>query len=102
MEDFDEAIGLRPLTKLYDRKKSGWRLTFVKKESTRTFAVCLSGKRWVRRKFLGRLITFSTIICLLGSMVKGDGPAMLSMIIRTNWRKDNVPESPIYTIYSYQ
>ncbi len=50
------------------------------------------------RIFSGNVITFSTILCRLGSKVKGDGPATLSTIILINCRNDKVAESPIYTI----
>jgi hypothetical protein len=47
--------------------------------------------------FCGKEIVFSTILCLLGSKVKGDGPATLSTIIRINCKNDKVAESPMYT-----
>lgn len=46
------------------------------------------------------MIVFSTILCLLGSMVNEEGPATLSTIIRISCRKDKVAESPIYTVQS--
>ena len=49
------------------------------------------------RIFSGNVIMFSTILCRLGSKVKGDGPATLSTIILINCRNDKVAESPIYT-----
>jgi hypothetical protein len=69
----------------------------MKNASTRTLAVCLSGKRCVRLMLGGKEIVFSTILCLLGSIVKGDGPATLSTIIRISCKNDNVAESPTYT-----
>jgi hypothetical protein len=51
----------------------------------------------VCRIFSGKVMIFSTILCRLGSSVKGDGPATLSTIIRINCRNDKVAESPMYT-----
>lgn len=57
-------------------------LTFMKKESTSTRAVCLSGRSCVSRVFKGTERLFSIIRCRLGSAVNGDGPAVVSTIMR--------------------
>jgi hypothetical protein len=73
-------------------------LTFTKKESTRTVAVFLSGSKWVILVFDDRVNCVSTILCLLGSSVKGQWPTTVSTIIRMICRKARVAESPRYTV----
>jgi hypothetical protein len=75
-------------------------LTFTKKESTRIVAVSLSGSKWVILVFDGREYCVSTILCLLGSSVKGQWPTTVSTIIRMICRKDRLAESPRYTAES--
>lgn len=72
--------------------------TCVKNELTKTTATLLSGRARVRGKSCGTDIVFSTILCLLGSVVNGDGPATLSTIIRMSCKNDRAAESPMYTI----
>lgn len=52
----------------------------------------------MRRIFEGNVIAFSTILCRLGSIVNGDGPATLSTIILMSCKNDNVAASPTYTV----
>ena len=57
-------------------------LTLMKNESTSTRAVCLSKRRCVSRVFKGTERLFPIIRCRLGSTVNGDGPTVVSTIMR--------------------
>lgn len=73
----------------------GRRRTFVKKDSTKTFAVWRSASMLGGWMCAGSSTTFSTMFFLRGSSVKEDFPTMLSTMRRKRWRYESVAESPM-------